>query len=82
MAPPGVGAYHITEAWTAYMQGRAALAWTWQDLASVARTESDIIGKFLCAPPPTHEGRRISLLGAIVASIPATAETEGRPSSS
>ena len=63
VAPPGVGAYHITEAWTAYMQGRAALAWTWQDLASVARTESDIIGKFLCAPPPTHEGRRISLLG-------------------
>jgi multiple sugar transport system substrate-binding protein len=74
VAPPGVGAYHITEAWTAYMQGRAALAWTWQDLASVARTESDIIGKFLCAPPPTHEGRRISLLGAIVASIPETAE--------
>ena len=25
-------------------------------------------------PPPTHEGRRISLLGAIVASIPETAE--------
>jgi ABC-type glycerol-3-phosphate transport system substrate-binding protein len=74
VAPPGVGAYHITEAWTAYMQGRAALAWTWQDLASVARTESAIIGKFLCAPPPTHEGRRVSLLGAIVASIPDTAE--------
>jgi multiple sugar transport system substrate-binding protein len=74
VAPPGVGAYHITEAWTAYMQGRAALAWTWQDLASVARQESEIIGKFLCAAPPTYEGRRISLLGAIVASIPDTAE--------
>ena len=74
VAPPGVGAYHITEAWTAYMQGRAALAWTWQDLASVARTGSEIIGKFLCAPPPTHEDRRISLLGAIVVSIPDTAE--------
>lgn len=74
VAPPGVAAYHITEAWTAYMQGRAALAWTWQDLASVARAESEIIGKFLCAPPPSHEGRRASLLGAIVASIPDTAQ--------
>lgn len=60
VAPPGVGAYHITEAWTSYMQGRAALAWTWQDLASVARTESEIIGKFLCAAPPTYEDRRVS----------------------
>lgn len=74
LAPPGVGAYHITEAWTAYMQGRAALAWTWQDLASVAREDSEIIGKFMCAPPPTHDGTRTSLLGAIVASIPETAE--------
>jgi ABC-type glycerol-3-phosphate transport system substrate-binding protein len=74
VAPPGVGAYHITEAWTSYMQGHAALAWTWQDLASVARAESEIIGKFLCAAPPTQDGRRVSLLGAITASIPATAE--------
>jgi multiple sugar transport system substrate-binding protein len=73
VAPPGVGAYHITEAWTSYMQGHAALAWTWQDLASVARKDSQIIGKFLCAPPPSHDGKRVSLLGAITASIPASA---------
>ncbi len=74
VAPPGVAAYHITEAWTSYMQGHAALAWTWQDLASVARAQSDIIGKFECAPPPTQDGRRVSLLGAIVASIPDNAQ--------
>lgn len=73
VAPPGVGAYHITEEWTAFMQGRAALAWTWQDLASVAREDSEIIDLFDAAPPPSHEGRRISLLGGIAASIPASA---------
>ncbi len=72
-APPGVGAYHITEAWTSFMQGSAALAWTWQDLASVAREDSAIIGKFLCAAPPTHDGKRVSLLGAITASVPSSA---------
>ncbi|MGE4248990.1 MAG: sugar ABC transporter substrate-binding protein [Parvibaculaceae bacterium] len=72
-APPGVGAYHITEAWTSFMQGHAALAWTWQDLASVARQDSQIIGKFACAPPPSHNGNRVSLLGGIVASVPASA---------
>lgn len=69
LAPPGVGAYHITEAWTSYMQGNAVFAWTWQDLASVAREDSEIIGKFATAAPPTHEGRRHPLIGGIVASI-------------
>ncbi len=73
VAPPGVAAYHITEAWTSFMQGQAALAWTWQDLASVARKESQIIGKFKCAPPPVYAGRRVPLVGGIVASIPSTA---------
>jgi multiple sugar transport system substrate-binding protein len=72
-APPGVGAYHITEEWTSFMQGHAALAWTWQDLSSVARTNSQVIDKFACAPPPSHDGKRISLLGGIVASIPSNA---------
>lgn len=73
VAPPGVGAYHITEEWTSFMQGHAAMAWTWQDLASVARKNSQIIGKFACSPPPSYEGKRISLLGGITASIPASA---------
>lgn len=73
-APPGVGAYHITEAWTSFMQGHAAMAWTWQDLASVARENSQVIGKFGTAPPPSYDGRRASLLGGIVASIPTSAE--------
>jgi multiple sugar transport system substrate-binding protein len=73
VAPPGVGAYHITEEWTSFMQGHAALAWTWQDLASVARKNSAVIGKFECAPPPTHDRKRVSLLGGIAASIPTSA---------
>jgi multiple sugar transport system substrate-binding protein len=73
VAPPGVGAYHITEEWTSFMQGHAALAWTWQDLASVARKNSAVIGKFECAPPPSYDGKRVSLLGGIAASIPASA---------
>jgi ABC-type glycerol-3-phosphate transport system substrate-binding protein len=73
VAPPGVAAYHITEAWTAFMQGQAALTWTWQDLASVARKESQIIGKFKCAPTPVYAGRRVPLVGGIVASIPSNA---------
>ena len=56
VAPPGTGGYHITEAWTSYMEGHAAFAWTWQDLASVAREKSQIIGKFKCASPPTYNG--------------------------
>ena len=39
---------------------------TW---ASVARTESKTSASSCAPPPPTHEGRRISLLGAIVASF-------------
>jgi len=74
VAPPGAAAYHITEAWTAFMQGRAALAWTWQDLASVARKQSEIIGKFECAPPPVYAGKRRPLVGGIVASIPTQAK--------
>jgi multiple sugar transport system substrate-binding protein len=73
VAPPGTGGYHITEAWTSYMEGHAAFAWTWQDLASVAREKSNIIGKFKCAPPPTHNGISHPLVGGIVASIPAKA---------
>jgi len=55
------------------MEGHAAFAWTWQDLASVAREKSNIIGKFKCAPPPTHNGVSHPLVGGIVASIPAKA---------
>jgi multiple sugar transport system substrate-binding protein len=73
VAPPGTGGYHITEAWTSYMEGHAAFAWTWQDLASVAREKSNIIGKFKCASPPTHNGVSHPLVGGIVASIPAKA---------
>jgi multiple sugar transport system substrate-binding protein len=73
VAPPGTGGYHITEAWTSYMEGHAAFAWTWQDLASVAREKSQIIGKFKCAPPPTYNGVSHPLVGGIVASIPAKA---------
>lgn len=69
-APPGVGAYHITEEWTSFMQGHAAMAWTFQDLASVARKDSKIIGKFECAPPVSHNGKRSSLLAGIAASVP------------
>lgn len=74
VAPPGVAAYHITECWTSFMQGRAALAWTWQDLASVARKQSEIIGKFDCAPPPVYASERHPLVGGIVASIPKQAK--------
>jgi multiple sugar transport system substrate-binding protein len=70
VAPPGTGGYHITEAWSSYMEGHAAFAWTWQDLASVAREKSHIIGKFKCAPPPTYNGVSHPLVGGIVASIP------------
>ncbi|MHA1262191.1 MAG: ABC transporter substrate-binding protein [Candidatus Freyarchaeota archaeon] len=74
VAPPGVAAYHITECWEAYMEGRAALAWTWQDLASVAREKSAIIGKFACAIPPAGPtGETHPLVGGIVASIPSSA---------
>ena len=73
VAPPGTGGYHITEAWTSYMEGHAGFAWTWQDLASVAREKSNIIGKFKCASPPTHNGVSHPLVGGIVASIPAKA---------
>ena len=73
VAPPGTGGYHITEAWTSYMEGHAAFAWTWQDLASVAREKSQIIGKFKCASPPTHNGVSHPLVGGIVASVPAKA---------
>lgn len=73
VAPPGVAAYHITEAWTSFMQGQAALAWTWQDLASVARKQSQIIGKFKCAPTPVYGGRRVPLVGGITVSIPTKA---------
>jgi multiple sugar transport system substrate-binding protein len=73
VAPPGTGGYHITEAWASYMEGHAAFAWTWQDLASVAREKSHIIGKFKCAPPPTYHGVSHPLVGGIVASIPVKA---------
>jgi len=73
VAPPGVGAYHITECWTAFMRGKAALAWTWQDLAAVAREQSKIIGKFKCAYPPVYAGERHPLIGGIVADIPTQA---------
>lgn len=73
VAPPGTGGYHITEAWSSYMEGHAAFAWTWQDLASVAREKSHIIGKFKCAPPPTYNGVSHPLVGGIVASIPVKA---------
>lgn len=74
VAPPGVAAYHITEAWEAYMNGRAALAWTWQDLASVAREQSQIIGMFQCAIPPAGvDGETHPLVGGIVACMPSTA---------
>ncbi|MBV8814175.1 MAG: sugar ABC transporter substrate-binding protein, partial [Verrucomicrobia bacterium] len=73
VAPPGTGGYHITEAWASYMEGHAAFAWTWQDLASVAREKSHIIGKFKCAPPPTYNGVSHPLVGGIVASIPVKA---------
>lgn len=74
LAPPGVGAYHITEEWTSFMQGHAAMAWTFQDLASVARKDSKILDKFACAPPVSHDGKRSSLLAGITASIPTTAQ--------
>ena len=73
LSPPGVGAYHITEEWTSFMQGHAAMAWTFQDLASVARKDSKIIDKFECAPPVSQDGRRVSLLAGITASIPTSA---------
>lgn len=73
LAPPGVGAYHITEEWTSFMQGNAAMAWTFQDLASVARKDSKIIDKFACAPPVSHNGKRSSLLAGIAASVPTSA---------
>ena len=70
LAPPGVAAYHITEAWESFMNGKAALAWTWQDLASVAREQSKIIGKFSCAIPPVGpSGKTHPLKGGIAASI-------------
>ncbi len=73
LSPPGVGAYHITEEWTSFMQGHAAMAWTFQDLASVARKDSKIIDKFECAPPVSEGGPRVSLLAGITASIPTSA---------
>jgi multiple sugar transport system substrate-binding protein len=73
LSPPGVGAYHITEEWTSFMQGHAALAWTWQDLSSVARTNSKVSDVFQCSLPPSYNGKRVSLLGGITASIPTSA---------
>jgi multiple sugar transport system substrate-binding protein len=73
VAPPGTGGYGITEAWTSYMEGHAAFVWTWQDLASVAREKSQIMGKFKCAPPPSYNGVSHPLVGGIVASIPVKA---------
>jgi multiple sugar transport system substrate-binding protein len=70
VAPAGTPNYHITETWEAFMEGRAALAWTWQDLASVARAQSKIIGRFACAIPPAGpDGETHPLKGGIVASI-------------
>ena len=51
------------------MEGHAAFAWTWQDLASVAREKSNIIGKFKCAPPPTYNGASHALVGGIVSGL-------------
>ena len=40
----------------------------------MARNQSQIIGKFACAPPPSHDGKRVSLLGAITAAVPTSAK--------
>ena len=74
-APRGAANYHITEVWTTFMEGKAALTVTWQDLASVAvKPGSSVAGKIKAAPFPAVSGKRRPLVGGIVADIPKAAK--------
>jgi multiple sugar transport system substrate-binding protein len=74
VSPPGSGNYFISDTWTEFLSGHAALTITWQDLSTVAvKAGSSVFGRFDTALPPSHNGVTRPLYDGIVAAIPAQA---------
>jgi multiple sugar transport system substrate-binding protein len=75
VSPPGSGNYFISDTWTEFLSGHAALTITWQDLSTVAvKPGSSVFGRFDATVAPSHNGVTRPLYDGIVGTFPAKAK--------